>query len=64
MSRTEQVRESICPLCGGSGRSQSQLTLADIDPGIQRPAQYRAVICRDCAMAMVMRTEALLARAS
>jgi hypothetical protein len=64
MTRNATARPP-CPLCGRITRTHSVLSLADI--GETHPgdtAQYSAVICRDCAFSMVLRTEAHFARAS
>jgi hypothetical protein len=58
MSRGQKVH-SPCPLCGRITRAHSRLLVADVDgDGSTRTTRYATVICRDCAFAMVLRSEA------
>lgn len=48
-----------CPLCGRLTRAHSQIEVADLE-GVGRslPTRFQAVICRDCAVALVLRSQA------
>ncbi len=52
------ILSSPCPLCGRHGQAHSRLLLADLEPIGKRRSTYATVICRDCAFAMVLRSEA------
>jgi len=59
MSRSmELVSHSPCPLCGRVTRAHSRLVVADMESGGLPANSYATVICRDCAFAMVVRSEA------
>ena len=58
MSRSMQSSYSPCPLCGRVTRAHSRLVVADMEHVGHRPSTYATVICRDCAFAMVLRSEA------
>jgi len=51
-----------CPLCGRVTRAHSRLVVADVENNGLRPNTYATVICRDCAFAMVVRSEAATLR--
>jgi hypothetical protein len=53
---------SPCPLCGRHERAHSRLLLADVEPIGNHRTTYATVICRDCAFAMVLRSEAAAMR--
>ncbi|PFG74063.1 hypothetical protein [Tepidiforma thermophila] len=55
---------SPCPLCGRQARAHSRILIADVEPIGTRRTSYATVICRDCAFAMVLRSEAAAMRAS
>lgn len=63
MYRTESPCASSatapCPLCGRLTRAHSRIEVADVE-GVGRasPTTFNAVICRDCAVALVMRSQA------
>lgn len=60
MSRSSKVHPP-CPLCGRVTRAHSRLVVRDIEcPGVSRPSAFATVICRDCAFAMVVRSQAML----
>lgn len=57
MSRGHSVH-SPCPLCGRITRIHSRMVLADVESiGRSAPTQHETVICRDCAFAMVLRSQ-------
>lgn len=58
MSRSMQSNHSPCPLCGRVTRAHSRLVVADMEASGLRSSTYATVICRDCAFAMVLRSEA------
>lgn len=64
MSRSMKVlsNHSPCPLCGRVTRAHSRLVVADMEPMGLRQNTYTTVICRDCAFAMVLRSEAATMR--
>ncbi len=64
MSRSMEVSHSPCPLCGRVTRAHSRLVVADMETTGIRPHTYATVICRDCAFAMVLRSEAATLRAA
>jgi len=47
-----------CPLCNRETRAHSRIVVADVEPVGNRRTSYETVICRDCAFAMVLRSEA------
>jgi hypothetical protein len=51
-----------CPLCGRVTRAHSRLVVADMETSGMRQDTYATVICRDCAFAMVLRSEAATLR--
>jgi hypothetical protein len=53
---------SPCPLCGRQTRAHSRIVIADVEPIGHRRTSYATVICRDCAFAMVLRSEAAALR--
>jgi predicted RNA-binding Zn-ribbon protein involved in translation (DUF1610 family) len=53
-----------CPLCGRVTREHSRLVVADMETTGLRQHSYTTVICRDCAFAMVLRSEAATLRAA
>lgn len=53
---------SPCPLCGRHTRAHSRILIADVEPVGARKTSYATVICRDCAFAMVLRSEAAALR--
>jgi hypothetical protein len=62
MTRSHQ-NTPPCPLCGRITRAHSRLVLADVEtPGTSRPTRFATTICRDCAFAMVVRSQALAPR--
>jgi hypothetical protein len=63
MSRSFSNSQLPCPLCGRVTRAHSRLVVADVEPTGLRKHSYRTVICRDCAFAMVLRSEAATLRA-
>lgn len=62
MSRSNLSNHSPCPLCGRVTRAHSRLVVADMEPTGLRKHTYATVICRDCAFAMVVRSEAAALR--
>ena len=62
MSRSMEKTHSPCPLCGRVTRAHSRLVVADMEPSGIRQHTYATVICRDCAFAMVLRSEAQMLR--
>ncbi|MCC6382002.1 MAG: hypothetical protein IT304_05800 [Dehalococcoidia bacterium] len=66
MSRSTQGRRPAltrpCPFCGRITRVHSRLQLSDVEPvGCAARTSFATVICRDCAFAMVVRSEAAFA---
>ena len=48
-----------CPLCGRLTRAHSKIEVADLEGvGRAQPTRFHAVICRDCAVAIVLRSQA------
>lgn len=65
MSRSMKFRnQTPCPLCGRITRVHSRLVVADMEPMGLRQHTYATVICRDCAFAMVLRSEAATLKAA
>ena len=64
MSRSMVRNEQPCPLCGRVTRAHSRLVVADMERGALPATTYATVICRDCAFAMVLRSEAATLRAA
>jgi len=63
MSRSmNQESHTPCPLCGRVTRAHSRLVVADMETNGLRSNTYATVICRDCAFAMVLRSEAATLR--
>lgn len=62
MSRSMVNVHSPCPLCGRVTRAHSRLVVADMETTGIRANSYATVICRDCAFAMVLRSEAATLR--
>ncbi|MGE0601960.1 MAG: hypothetical protein AB7J35_21510 [Dehalococcoidia bacterium] len=54
----KEVSHLPCPLCGRVTRAHSRLEVVDMESNGLRPNTYATVICRDCAFAMVLRSEA------
>jgi len=51
-----------CPLCGRITRAHSRMELSDLEGvGRARPTGFATIICRDCAFAMVVRSQAVAA---
>ncbi len=54
-----QLASPPCPLCGRHTRAHSRIEVADIEGvGRAHATSFAAVICRDCAFALVLRSEA------
>ncbi|WP_322818948.1 hypothetical protein [Tepidiforma sp.] len=53
---------SPCPLCGRQTRAHSRILIADVEPIGTHRTSYATIICRDCAFAMVLRSEAAALR--
>jgi predicted RNA-binding Zn-ribbon protein involved in translation (DUF1610 family) len=65
MSRSMETNGHMpCPLCGRVTRAHSRLVVSDMETNGLRPNTYVTVICRDCAFAMVLRSEAATLRAA
>ncbi len=48
-----------CPLCGRRTRAHSRITVEDVGAdGPRVSTGYSAVVCRDCALATVLRMQA------
>lgn len=63
MSRSMKQNSHLpCPLCGRVTRAHSRLEVVDMESNGLRPNSYATVICRDCAFAMVLRSEAATLR--
>ena len=61
MSRSHR-NQTPCPLCGRITRVHSRLVVVDLEcGGAGRASRFATVICRDCAFAMALRSQAAAA---